>query len=358
LRGRFRPGTDVSAELLALLATPTIAEKRWVWSQYDHQLFLNTVVAPGADAAVLRVKGTAKALALSTDGKGRFCRLDPRTGGRLVVVEAARNVACAGAAPLALVNCLNFGNPEHPEVMWSFAEVVEGIAEACEAFGLPVVGGNVSFYNESQGADIDPTPVVAVLGLIDDLRARPPIPHLGSADRIVLLGLTDAELGGSEWAAVLHGHGDGRPPRADLDAARALHELTVDLVASGRLAGVHDCSDGGLAVALSEMACGGDTGFSVDLARVPTTSSAALTPAEICFSESTSRVVVAVSPADLPRVLAMAADAGVPAAEIGEAGGDRLRADGAFDVSLADAHQAWSSGLPAALGAEATALLP
>ena len=276
-----------------------------MWSQYDHQLFLNTVVAPGADAAVLRVKGTTKALALSTDGKARFCRLDPRTGGRLVVLEAARNVACAGASPLALVNCLNFGNPEHPEVMWAFAEVVEGIAEACEALGLPVVGGNVSFYNESLGADIDPTPVVAVLGLIDDLRTRPPTPRLAAGDRIVVLGVTDAELGGSEWAAVLHGFQHGRPPRADLDAARAVHELVVDLVTSGRLAGVHDCADGGLAVALAEMAFGSDIGFSVDLARAPI-AGAALTPAEVCFSESASRVVLAVTPADVPRVLAMA----------------------------------------------------
>src|SRR5204862_4537762 len=175
LRDKFPAGTDLSGELLALLATPTIADKTWVSRQYDHQLFLNTVAGPGADAAVLRVKGTSKALALSTDGKARFCRLDPRTGGRLVVLEAARNVACSGARPIALVNCLNFGNPEHPEVMWQFSEVVEGMSEACEALDIPVIGGNVSFYNASNGEDIDPTPIVGVLGLIDDLRARPPV---------------------------------------------------------------------------------------------------------------------------------------------------------------------------------------
>jgi phosphoribosylformylglycinamidine (FGAM) synthase-like enzyme len=263
-------------------------------------------------------------------------------------VEAARNVACAGAAPLALVNCLNFGNPEHPEVMWAFSEVVEGIAEACEAFGLPVVGGNVSFYNESQGADIDPTPVVAVLGLIDDLRTRPPTPRWEAGDHIVVVGVTEAELGGSEWAAVVHGFQHGLPPRADLDAARAVHELVVDLVASGRLAGVHDCADGGLAVTLAEMAFGSGVGFAVDLARA--SGAAALTPAEACFSESTSRVVLAVSDADLSRVMAMTTDAGVPAAEIGTAGGDRLQAAAAFDVALADAHSAWSTGLEVALG--------
>jgi phosphoribosylformylglycinamidine (FGAM) synthase-like enzyme len=323
-----------------------------VWSQYDHQLFLNTVVPPGADAAVLRVKGTKKALALATDGKARFCRLDPRTGGRLVVLEAARNVASAGAAPLALVNCLNFGNPEHPEVMWSFSEVVEGISEACETLGLPVVGGNVSFYNESFGADIDPTPVVAVLGLVDDLRVRPPTPRLTDGDRVVVLGVTGAELGGSEWAAVLHDLDGGPAPRADLDAARALHELVVDLVNACRLDGVHDCSDGGLAVALAEMAFGGETGFSVDVARLPC--SEPLTPAEACFSESTSRVVLAVPAGKLAAVMSAAAAAGVPAADIGEAGGDRLRVSEAFDVALDDARHAWSNGLPAALGLDAT----
>ncbi len=174
LRDKFPAGADLAGELLALLASPTIADKTWVSRQYDHQLFLNTVVGPGADAAVLRVKGTSKALALSTDGKARFCRLDPRTGGRLAVLEAARNVACSGRVPIALVNCLNFGNPEHPEVMWQFSEVVEGMSEACEALGFPVIGGNVSLYNVSGDDDIHPTPVAGVLGLIDDLPDRPP----------------------------------------------------------------------------------------------------------------------------------------------------------------------------------------
>ena len=267
LREKFAAGTDLSAELLALLATPTIAEKRWVWSQYDHQLFLNTVVGPGADAAVLRVKGTTKALALSTDGKARFCRLDPRTGGRLVVLEAARNVACAGAAPLALVNCLNFGNPEHPEVMWSFAEVVEGIAEACEALGLPVVGGNVSFYNESLGADIDPTPVVAVLGLVDELRTRPPTPRALRPATASSCSASPRPSSGLGVGACCTASADGCHRAADLDAARALHELVVELVNAGRLGGVHDCSDGGLAVALAEMAFGGRTGFRRPRAR-------------------------------------------------------------------------------------------
>src|SRR4051794_34396753 len=200
LLARFPEGADLGPELLALLATPTIADKSWVWHQYDHQLFLNTVVGPGGDATVLRLKDTTRALALATDGKGRFCRLDPRTGGRLVVLEAARNVACSGAVPRALVNCLNFGNPEHPEVMWQFSEVVDGMSEACRALDLPVVGGNVSFYNESDGRDIDPTPVVGVVGLLEQLESVPPPAALRDGDAIVLVGPeTSPEFGGSEW---------------------------------------------------------------------------------------------------------------------------------------------------------------
>jgi phosphoribosylformylglycinamidine synthase len=344
LRAKFGAGTDLSDELLALLASPTIADKTWVSRQYDHQLFLSTVIGPGGDAALLRVKGTTKALALSTDGKARFCRLDPRTGGRLVVLEAARNVATTGARPLALVNCLNFGNPEHPDVMWQFAEVVEGMSEACEALGIPVIGGNVSFYNESRGADIHPTPVVGVLGLIDELTDRPPVARFDAGDAIVVLGATRPELGGSEWAAVLHGLTGGMPPEADLDAARALHELVAGLVADREVTGVHDVSDGGIAVALAEMAFGGAVGFRVDL------TDPSYTPAEACFAESTSRVIVAVAREGVASLLARAATVGVPATVIGEAGGDRLIASGAFDVTLADAERAWRDALPALMG--------
>jgi len=344
LSARFGAGTDLSDELLALLATPTIADKSWVWRQYDHQLFLNTVVGPGADAAVLRLKGTTRALALATDGKGRFCRLDPRTGGRLVVLEAARNVACAGAEPRALVDCLNFGNPEHPEVMWQFHEVVEGISEACEALGIPVVGGNVSFYNESRGADIDPTPVVGVVGLIDRLDGVPPLPRTVEREHLVVLGDTRAELGGSEWAAVVHGLAGGVPPAADLGAAHRLHGFVRDLVTERTVGGVHDCADGGLAVAIAEMAFGGGIGFTV-------TPESDVPPAAWCFSESASRVVVSVDARPLPHVLRRAEEAGVHAVDLGVAGGDRLVVDGALDVALADAEQVWRDAIPNALGA-------
>jgi phosphoribosylformylglycinamidine synthase len=346
LTERFPAGADLGPELLGVLSLPNIGDSSWVWRQYDHQLFLNTVSGPGAsDAAVLRLRGTEKCLALTTDGKARFCLLDPRTGGALAVLEAARNVACAGARSLALVNCLNFGNPEHPEVMWQFAEVVDGIAEACRALGFPVIGGNVSFYNESGGADIQPTPVVAVVGLIEGLDRPVPPAALSSGSRIVVLGDTRAELGGSEWAAGRQGLVGGRPPSADLAAGARLHDLVAALVGERVVAGVHDCSDGGLAVALAEMAIAGACGFSVGAEG----SLAALTPAAACFSESANRVVLSVEPARVEDVLGRAAAAGVPAARIGSAGGDRLVWAGAFDVALAEAEQAWRDALPSAL---------
>jgi phosphoribosylformylglycinamidine synthase len=340
LREKFGPGVDLSGELLGLLATPTIADKTWISRQYDHQLFLNTVIGPGGDAAVLRVKGTRKALALATDGKARFCRLDPRTGGRLVVLEAARNVACTGARPLALVNCLNFGNPEHPEVMWQFREVVEGMSEACEALGIPVIGGNVSFYNESRGEDIHPTPVVGVLGLIDELTDVPPRATLHALDHIVVLGDVRPELGGSEWA-VFHGLDGGLPPAADLEAAQRVHDVVADLVRDRAVVGVHDVSDGGLAVALAEMAIDGGVGFRVDVAAP------GCTPAESCFAEPASVVAVAVDPDRSAEVCGRAAAMGVTARVIGKATGERLIAIDAFDVPLTDATRAYRDTLPA-----------
>ena len=350
LADRFPPGADLGPELVGLLSLPNIGDSSWVWRQYDHQLFLNTVNGPGCDAAVLRLRGTEKALALTADGKARFCLLDPRTGGALAVLEAARNVACAGARPMALVNCLNFGNPEHPEVMWQFAEVVDGMAEACRALDLPVVGGNVSFYNESGGADIHPTPVVGVVGLIERLDGPVPGARLAPGERIVVLGDTGLELGGSEWAASRHGLLGGRPPAADLAGGARLGRLVAALVADRVVAGIHDCSDGGLAVALAEMAIGGQCGF----AARPAGTLAGLHPAAVCFSESSGRAVVAVEPARVEEVLARAEQAGVAAAEVGEAGGTRLVLEGCFDVALAEATTAWRDALPSALAAGVT----
>src|SRR3954453_9845167 len=236
---RLPAADDMGAGLLALTA-----DLSWVWSQYDHQLFLNTVEGPGGDAAVLRLKAPGlpannRAIALSADGNARWCALDPRQGTALVVAEAALNVACAGARPVALVNCLNFGNPTHPEVMWQLSEAVDGMAEAAQALEVPVVGGNVSLYNESRGRDIHPTPVVGVLGVIDSLERRPPGARLIEDGRVLLLGDADARsLAGSAWAR-LRGHLGGELPPVDYPRHRAVLDLVRGLVGNGILAGVH-----------------------------------------------------------------------------------------------------------------------
>jgi phosphoribosylformylglycinamidine synthase len=330
---------SISEALVELLASPALRSREFVYRRYDQLVGSRTVRRPGLDAAVLRLRPSMRGLAVSLDGQGRIARLDPFTGGALAVLEAARNVACTGAAPKALVNCLNFGNPEHPEVMWQFSEVVDGMSEACRALGVPVIGGNVSFYNESRGADIDPTPVVGVIGLIDVLTDVPPGPRLAAGDAIVLLGETRPELGGSAWATA-HGLRDGSPPVADLDAAVALHALVAALVNERIPSGAHDGSDGGLAVALSEMAITGGVGFDVDLGD-----------ALACFSEAASRVVLAVTPDRVDTVIGRARAAGVPATTLGTAGGDRLMARRAFDVDLEAATRAYRDAIPALMGA-------
>ena len=282
---------------------------------------------------------SSRAMALSTDGNARWCALDPRRGTALIVAEAALNVACAGALPVALVNCLNFGNPEHPEVMWQLAEAIDGMAEACRAFNLPVVGGNVSLYNESRGRDIDPTPVVGVLGLIDRLDHRPPPAALVDGTSLVLLGETRPELGGSAWAWQLHDHHGGVPPTLDLERHRALLELVRALVVERRLAAVHDVSDGGLGVALAEMAVRSGVGFKVT----------GVADHLSLFSESPSRVVTCVEGAEVAAVTSRAVAAGISVTEIGRAHGDRLVIEGLVDISLADATSAWRDALPDAV---------
>jgi phosphoribosylformylglycinamidine synthase len=330
---------DCGADLLALTE-----DLSWVWTQYDHQLFLNTVEGPGGDAAVLRLKApglpaSGRAIALTADGNARWCALDPRGGTALVVAEAALNLACAGARPVALVNCLNFGNPTHPEVMWQLSEAIDGMAEAATALDVPVVGGNVSLYNESRGRDIDPTPVVGMVGLIDELDRRPPGAVLIDGGRLLLLGESGASsLAGSAWAR-LRGNVGGALPAVDYDRHRALVTLVRALVGDGMLAGVHDVSEGGLGVALAEMAFASDVGF-----RVTGVEGHAQ-----LFSEAPSRVVVCVTPARAPDVLRRAADAGVPASLLGGSGGDRLVIGDLVDVSLDDARTRWQSAIPEAV---------
>ncbi|MGO9657754.1 MAG: phosphoribosylformylglycinamidine synthase subunit PurL [Acidimicrobiales bacterium] len=340
--------SELVEDLVSLLADPA-----WAFRQYDHQLFLNTVVAPGADAAVLRLSAPGarpspgadvRGMALSTDGSPRWCALDPRAGTRLVVAESALNVACAGARPVALVNCLNFGNPEHPEVMWQLSEAIDGMAEACTALGIPVVGGNVSLYNESNGTDIDPTPVVGMLGLIDRLRPGVPTPVFVPGSRVVLLGPSGpgaVSLAGSRWAAERRGHLGGHLPVLDLQLHARLLALVAALVDERLVDGVHDLSDGGLGVALAEMMVKSATGCRISGVRGH---------AEL-FGEGPSRVLVSVPPARLAHVRERSKQAAVPAADIGVGGGDALVIDGLLELSLTDALLSWQGALPALFSA-------
>ncbi len=340
------PGAPAPEECGPILLD-MLCDTSWVWSQYDHQLFLNTVEAPGGDAAVLRLKhpttgaDTGRGLALTTDGNHRWCAVDPRQGTAMAVAEGVLNLACVGARPIAVVNCLNFGNPEHPEVMWQLSEAIDGMADACRALGLPVIGGNVSLYNETAGVDIDPTPVVGQLGMVDRLSQRPPGVGLVDGHRLLLIGHPDpTTLAGSAWVWS-QGERGGRLPALDLQHHTRVAGAVRTLVAAGVPSGVHDVSSGGLGLALAEMAVRSGAGFRVDGIDGP----AAL------FSEAPSRVVVCVAPEGVGEVEAAAAEAAVPCIELGEAGDDRLVVEDLVDLSLAEAVDAWRLKLPEALGA-------
>ncbi len=341
--GALAPPADCGADLLELLC-----DTRWIWSQYDHQLFLNTVAGPGrGGAAVLRLKhpttgeDTGRGLAVTTDGNHRWCALSPREGTALVVAEAVANLAVVGARPLALVNCLNFGNPEHSEVMWQLAESIDGMADACRALSLPVVGGNVSLYNESQGRDIDPTPIVAVVGVVDQLEVPPPGRHLVAGAHLVVLGPAASGLSGSAWAWA-RGHRRGAPPALDLDAHRKVCELVRGLVADGLVLGITDVADGGIGLALAEMAVASEVGLDV---QPPDDADH-----EWLFAESPSRFVLCVDDAALDEIERRSAQASVPGQVVGSAGGDRITVGKLVDVPLADAVAAWRGHLPDLLG--------
>ncbi len=342
-----RPAGDV---LLALLGTPAIGSKRWVYRQYDHMVRTNTINLPGMGAGVVRVKETNRAIAMSVDGNGRYCYLDPRRGAMLAVAEAARNVACAGGRPLAATNCLNFGNPERPAIMWQLAQAVEGIGEACRALGTPITGGNVSLYNETDGHAIYPTPVIGVIGLLEHADRVVTRRFQAAGDVVLLLGEGRGELGGSEYLKLVDGSVRGTPPVLDLDAERALQALLVDL-AEGRLVrSAHDCSDGGLAVTLAESCFDTDgIGADVSIERVAVAKAEDVNLAAALFGESASRVVVSAAPEAVSDVVKRAADAGVPARIIGRTGGRSLRiavgGSVVVDVTVADAERAWSDAL-------------
>ena len=337
-----------AAAFRRLLASPTIASKRWVFRQYDHMVRTNTVVLPGMGAGVVRIKGTTRALALSVDCNGRFVYLDPYLGAQLAVAEASRNVACAGARPIGATNCLNFGNPERPEIMWQFARAVAGMGDACRALDIPVTGGNVSLYNETDGQAVLPTPVLGIVGLIEDAGRIARRTFQAGGDAIVLLGESRAELGGSEYLHVVHGLTLGVPPALDLVREASLQRLVADGIAAGLIRSAHDCAEGGLAVTVAECCFESGLGAQVDVPAVAVDPEAAVDVATL-FGESASRVVVSVAGADVEALLALAAAARVPAARIGSVGGERIRMAVAgrvvVDEATAEAERVWASAL-------------
>ncbi len=345
----LREPKDYTATLMALLASPTIANKALVYEQYDHMVQTNTVVLPGrGDAAVLRLKGTERLLAATTDGNGRYCYLDPYEGGKLAVAEAARNLVCVGARPLAITNCLNFGNPEDPEIMWQFAECVRGIGEACRAFGTPVTGGNVSLYNESPRGAIDPTPVIGMIGLIEGVGGGGPITanFKDQGDAIFLLGDTREELGGSEYLAVIHRRKAGRPPHVDLKGERALQHLMLEAGTRGLIKSAHDCSEGGLAVALAEC-CVMDEERLIGATIAPSTQHIAhrIRTDALLFGESAGRIVVSCARFHVELFEHLARRHGVPVAVIGRVGSTRLTIGPWVDVLVEELGDAWRRSL-------------
>jgi phosphoribosylformylglycinamidine synthase len=315
--------------LRRILASPNVAEKSWIWTQYDHMVGTNTVERPGGDAAVVRIKGTKKALALKSDVNPFFCALDPYRGAALAVAEAARSIACVGARPLAITDCLNFGNPEKPEVMGQFEAAVRGIADACRTLEIPVVSGNVSFYNETDGRAIPPTPTIGMVGLLDDVEKHVRLPFLREGDAIAILGATRDELGGSEFLRAIRGRDEGPCPVVNLPAERQLVALLVRLAGEKLLGSAHDVSDGGLAVALAECAIKGGIGAEIELEPDVRVSA-------LLFGESSGRAVVTFAPEGQATVEGKAREAGVRFTRLGRVGGGSLRISAGGRVVIAE----------------------
>ncbi|MGP0096521.1 MAG: phosphoribosylformylglycinamidine synthase subunit PurL [Terriglobales bacterium] len=359
---RFSEGADFTSHLKLLLASPNICSKRWVWQQYDHMVQTNTVEAPGAgDAGVIRIKGSKRGLAMALDGNGRWCYLDPRLGAMHAVAEAARKVACAGATPIGATNCLNFGNPEKPNIMWQFSQVIDGITRACEELDTPITGGNVSFYNETLGEGIYPTPVIGVVGLLEDVHKTTKMHFARPGRTVVLLRANEAgdavdaelEFGSSEYAKEVLGAVWGYPPELDLEREATLQRALVAIIQAGLVESAHDCSDGGLAVALVEAALLAGVGVKVSLPKQKLALEFTL------FAEDASRVVVSCDPIHLPRIQQVAEEFGVYADVLGETGSNRVEIGvgdrSVISASVADLRDAYEGALEKALGTDGSA---
>ncbi len=336
--------TDYGRLLLDLVSGPNLCDKRWVYEQYDHMVQLNTVVYPGSDAAVLRIKGTSKALAVSCDGNSRYVYLDPYKGTQIAVAEAARNVVASGGVPMALTNCLNFGNPERADIFWQFKESVKGLADAARFLELPIVSGNVSFYNESFGEAIRPTPVVGMVGLIGNLAHRRTIAFPDEGLMVLMLGTTEKELGGSEYLKLCHGMVAGKPPKLDLQLEKKMQATCIEGIRRGIILSAHDCSEGGAAVAILECCCAGKIGASLEVEEN-------LPPTYWLFSESQSRFIITISKSDLKSIKDLAAVRKVPVNVLGKTGGDRLKINDWLDLGVEEMSRAKDEALEKILSA-------
>ena len=337
------PNEGAASVLLKLLASPNVASKESVFRQYDHQVMTNTVIPPGSDAALIRVKGTKKAISLSTDGNGRYCFLDPFMGGAIAVAEASRNAACVGARGIAVTDCLNFGNPEKPEVYYQLEQCILGMTEACKAFGMPVISGNVSLYNETMDEPVYPTPVAGVLGLLEDVSQACGMGFRNEGDVVLLLGPAPSAtgLGGSEYLEVVHEKVAGKPS-IDLDMEKRVQALCVTLIQEGMLNSAHDCSMGGLTVALALCAIKGETGIECEINGEGGWDA-------VLFGEVQSRILVSVRPGDVEMVKEIAEAARVPVTGLGVVGGERFKVGPDIDLSLNQVAETWRNGLADAM---------
>jgi phosphoribosylformylglycinamidine synthase len=341
--------TDIAADLLKLIGSPNLASRRWVWEQYDQTVGADTIQTPGGDAAVVRVHGSKKALAMTADVTPRYCFADPVEGGKQAVAEAYRNLSAAGARPLAITNCLNFGNPQRPEIMGQFVGCLTGMGEACRALDFPVVSGNVSLYNETKNDDgtslaILPTPAIGGVGILEDSSKMATIGFKGEGETLVLLGHSTGHVGQSRWLEVCHGRSEGPPPPVDLAVERRLGELLRRLIGEGAITAAHDISDGGALIAIAEMALAGNIGVEISLPQVPN-------PAVILFGEDQGRALVTTK--DPEAVVALATEANIFAAAIGKTGGDAVSGPG-FAALLSDLSEAHEGFFPRMMGEAAT----
>jgi phosphoribosylformylglycinamidine synthase len=336
---------SLSETLIKMMGSPDLCSRRWIWEQYDHMVMADTVARPGGDAAVVRVHGTTKGLAMTTDVTPRYCAADPVMGGRQAVAEAWRNLTCVGADPLAITDCMNFGNPQRPEIMGQFAGAVEGMADACRALAFPVVSGNVSLYNETNGRGIQPTPAIGGVGLVPDITVMATVALKAEGDALLLIGEERGHLGQSLYQRDIVGHAEGAPPPVDLAREKAAGDLVRSLVRARDVTAVHDCADGGLWVAVAEMALAGDIGADITLGD------SGLPAHAVLFGEDQGRYVVACAADRAAEIADRACRAGVAVRALGTAGGRQLTVDGAQAISLDDLRTTHEGWLPRFMGA-------